>query len=266
MLRPSRQLSALAIALFTAIGSAQAGTAQVVRVCHGDVDLYPWILQGKSGLAVQLLEMVGQRIDVRFEVSAVPWKRCLSQVKAGQMDGAIMASYKPDRAEYGAFPSRPDGSPDPRRRLMLESYSLYRRSHQALGWDGSHIQGWKPGMKLAAPLGYSVVDDLKKLGIVADESLKASEDILRGVANGVFDAGMLLTNEGDAVLRHWGPRAKVERVDPPFALKPYYLMFSRQFTAQQAPLAERIWDEIAQVRASDDYQQQARHMGYSGDL
>ena len=59
---------------------------------------------------------------------------------------------------------------------------------------------------------------------------------------------------GDAtLLTHREFNGRLEKLAPPLAEKPYYLILSHQFAAQNAALAQRIWDSVEAVRVSVEY-------------
>lgn len=72
------------------------------------------------------LKAVATALDAEIVLTPLPWKRCLSRVSSGQMDAAIKMSYSVERAtKVGVYPMR-EGKPDPTKRLLTESYSLYQ--------------------------------------------------------------------------------------------------------------------------------------------
>ena len=74
----------------------------------GDGTSIDW---SKPGLTLELLKMVEKQVNVQFQFKRMPWKRCLYMVENGLADAAFHASYKLDRAKYGAYPFR-DGKLD----------------------------------------------------------------------------------------------------------------------------------------------------------
>ena len=74
----------------------------------GDNTSIDW---SRPGITIELLKMVEKKVGVQFQFKRMPWKRCLYMVENGLADATFHASYKLDRAKYGAYPFR-DGKLD----------------------------------------------------------------------------------------------------------------------------------------------------------
>ncbi|MQA41811.1 substrate-binding periplasmic protein [Rugamonas aquatica] len=245
------RLRTIACLLLLAAALPAAAEPQLVRLCQDAEDVYPWTLKARPGLNNILLKIVEARLNIVLEISLRPWKRCQEELKAGSIDGMFAISYLAERQQFGRYPMRA-GQPDPAKRLMTDSYSLYRRSgDEQVGWDGSVLRSPGP---VGAQRGYSVVEQLQTLGAGVDTGTYPVEDNLRKLAMGRLAAVALRTQEGDSMLlTHREFNGKLEKLAPPLAEKPYYLMLSHQFVAHNARLAQRIWDSIEAVRDSVEY-------------
>jgi polar amino acid transport system substrate-binding protein len=236
-----------------ALGAAGAASAQPapLRLCYDQAPLYPWrtVVEAK-GLDFALLDLAVQRSGLKVQLSAQPWKRCLAEVEQGKQDGAIGASFRPERTEFAVYPMAGD-KPDAERRMRTESYSLFRLRGSGVQWDGRQIRGSdKP---IGAQLGYSIVDQLKTTGVAVDEATANAADLFRKMLAGRMDAAALLTQEGDYLLREPAFRARIERLPQPLAEKPYYLVFSKPFHAEHPALAAKFWGALAGARDSAEF-------------
>lgn len=233
---------------------AQGATPTIsVRLCHDDIDSYPWLLKDRPGLNVLLLRAVETQAAVRFELQSAPWRRCLHYLQTGAVDGVFAASYSPERARIGRFPMAGE-RPDATRAMMLDSYSLYRLRSSAVAWDGRTLR--VDGL-VGAQQGYSIVEQLKELGVEVDDGATAAERNLQKLAAGRVAATALLTLEADRLIRAdavW--REIIEKISPVLIEKPYFLIFSRSFFARHEVVAEEIWRRIRSVRESADYRAQ----------
>ncbi|WP_108651078.1 substrate-binding periplasmic protein [Dongshaea marina] len=122
----------------------------------------------KPGVAVEMMKRLEHFIpELKVTFSRYPWKRCLRYVGSGQADGTFNASFKADRLKLGVYPFK-DGKIDPTKRITTIAYSFYVQKGSRFLWDGktaTHLSG-----QVGAPRGYSIISDLKALGLEVDES------------------------------------------------------------------------------------------------
>ncbi len=242
----------------------QTWAAGQLNLCKIDTDAAPWMLKDGVGLNNVLLSMVEKKLAMRFDIEALPWKRCLAAIAAGTKDGALSASFNAERNGFALFPMQADGkTPDANRRIMFESYSLYRRKGDPLSWDGSKLTGMKPGGFVAIQLGYSISKDLQQMGVPYEESEKSVAPLLRKLEHKLVDAVATLTNDGDSGITALRLQGVIERIEPPLVRKPYFLIFSR---AAKLPteLPGRVWAALEEARESPEYLTTVRQHGYLG--
>ncbi|MCE9846501.1 hypothetical protein LZ626_00085 [Aeromonas allosaccharophila] len=164
-MRVSARILLFIALLLPATGSA--APAFTLRTCLENSDSYPWLLQSGEGIVQYHLKAVATALNAEIVLTPLPWKRCLSQVSSGQMDAAIKMSYSVERAtKVGVYPMR-EGKPDPAKRLLTESYSLYQLKGGKSQWDGTTLR--VKGM-VAAQSGFSIVDLLLAAGAEVDDS------------------------------------------------------------------------------------------------
>lgn len=233
---------------------AVAGAVErpVIKACTEDNESYPWLLKNRVGATVFLLNLVEKQLNLRFEVAALPWKRCMAELKSGSVDALFKISFTPERAaEIGIYPMVGE-RPDPAKRLLIDSYSLYRlKGSSAVQWDGKTLQVTGA---IGAQTGFSVVEHLRKSGVLVDEGARDAESHLKKLVLGRVVAVALQTEEGDNSLQADAEfRDRIERISPVLVEKPYYLIFSRQYYARQPKLAASIWNSIELMREGNDY-------------
>lgn len=243
-----RVLSGLWACLWLCQAAAQP---PVVRLCHEDAPSYPWLQENGRGLSQIMMEMVADRLGIAIQTEALPWVRCMAEVKAGRLDGLYKVSYAPERMALGEFPLK-HGQPDAALRMLTDSYHLYRARNGHLGWDGRHIAHADKG--IAAQTGFSIVAQLQQWGLRVDSSSRSAAVILRKVLLGRVDGAALQSRAADdAIAADPSLQGTLDKLEPPLAVKPYYLIFSHDFYQRQPALARRIWDAVAEVRASPAY-------------
>jgi len=224
----------------------------VLHVAYEDKTQFPYYMGDtqrvlkKPGAAVELVKLLEEQIPgLRIKFSRYPWKRCLAMLESGQVDGIFNASYNTERTRIGEYPLK-NGEVDLGRRLTTISYNLYALPDSDLGWNGKTFKD--PALEIGAPLGYSIVKDLENLGVSVIK-VRSSRQSLQLLIAGRVNAVALQSVTADFLLATNADQLKgIVRVDPPLRTKPYYLMLSRQFKAEQPELSEQIWDAIAQLR------------------
>jgi len=240
-----------ALACVLAQSLALAADKPAIRACTENEDSFPWVLKDRPGLTVQMLRMVEKQVGGKIEVVPLPWKRCLDDIKNGAVDAAFKISYSAARAtELGNYPMTAD-KPDASKRLLTDSYSLYRVKGTPVEWDGKVL---KVVGTVGAQSGFSVVEQLKTLGAKVDDATRSADDNLKKLVAGRFVALALQTEEGDtSVDRDPEFKGKIERIKPVLVEKPYFLIFSKQFTAKNPAYVQEVWDAIGKVRESTEY-------------
>lgn len=246
------------ILLFIALllpATGSAASAFTLRTCLENSDSYPWLLQSGEGIVQYHLKAVATALNAEIVLTPLPWKRCLSQVSSGQMDAAIKMSYSVERAtKVGVYPMR-EGKPDPSKRLLTESYSLYQLKGGKSQWDGTTLR--VKGM-VAAQSGFSIVDLLLAAGAEVDDSSRDPLIILKKLVMDRAQATAIQTEVADSILAaHPELQARIERLSPVLVEKPYYLVFSHRFYQAYPQQSRQVWDAIEQVRDSAAYQRYA---------
>lgn len=224
-------------------------------LCYENENVRPWRTKAGTGLNFEILESVAAKLKLSFRFEGVPWKRCLFELKNNRYIGAVGGSFKPERMEYGIYPG--GNPPDASKALYVERYVVVRRKGSAVNWDGKHFaQLTRPA---GAPLGYSVVDDLRRNGIAVDDGAQTTVDVLQKLLFERIDVALLLQGEmGSLLAEDAGLREKLEILPRPFVEKPYYLLLSHQLVKTRPELAEQIWSGITQMRSSAAYQEKER--------
>jgi len=236
----------LAMVLLSAM---PAGARDTVTIGMNDTGSYPHIVGQGTGLAdppgatVELLQEVARRLDLDVRFVRLPGLRVLSELQGGRLDGAMLFSHTPERELAGAFPVR-QGRLDRDRRLATLSYTLYKRRDSTLGWTGDRFVNLRG--RIAAKLNYSIVHDLKEMGVDVAEVRTTADGfrmLLAGRIDGVADHAAV----ADEYLAGAGIGG-VEKLSPPLADRDYYLMLSHQFASFRPDRAHAIWDMIAELR------------------
>lgn len=208
------------------------------------------VLTANPGVAVEMVKMLEKKIpEVKIKFVRFPWKRCLAGLGDNSLDGIFNSSYKEDRLENGWYPTTDKthkGKADVSRRLCTMTYSLYALKGTKIDWDGTKFNNFSG--KITAVLGYSIVDDLKKLGVSVEEAPNSVNNLDK-IINKRVEATALQDVTADNIIKSQKAKyANLVKITPPLSNKHYYLMLSKKFVEANPALAQKIWDELAKIR------------------
>lgn len=230
--------------------------AHALTLCYEDARNTLGNTSDRQAQNYHLVMQAAAKSGEQVKLLPLPWKRCLSQVAKGLVDGALDASYTEERAAFAAYPTTADGKPDPKRRIWAGGYSLYKLKTSAVHWDGQHFTHLTGPVGLQ--LGYSIGDDLKRLGVPVAEFSGDAEVLLKRLTEGHVPLVALLTDAGDALLEDPALSGVVEGIQPAFSQKPYFVIFHKRYYVDHHKAVEGFWANIATVRESQAFKQFVR--------
>jgi polar amino acid transport system substrate-binding protein len=234
---------------------------QIITLGHEDKDAFPWVLPdgkgGYVGIDLETLKLLEKEMKITIKTSALPWRRCLEEMKLGKVDGAFASSYKQEREEFGRYPLDSSGKVDASRMIHMSGYSLYYSKIFPVTFDGKKFAGIKG--RVAAQFSFSIVKPLQELGVDVDDSSGDPVDILKKLTLGRVGAAVLQTARAEKII---GEKeefrkaiAKSDYEKPPFESKPYFLMLSHQLLEKHPKFSERLWNSLKKVVHSKEYQE-----------
>src|SRR4051812_8070136 len=153
-------LAAVTLAANVLFGGPSA-FADALRVCT--TEWPPFTVGGTAGSVTGVhtaaVTEAFKRLGSDVKIDNVTWDRCWKEVQNGTYDAIYSASFKPERAESTIYPKVP---------LQTLSYVAVIRKGSEHGWDGKDAA--KLPQPVAAPRGYSITGDLKKVtGVTVDD-------------------------------------------------------------------------------------------------
>lgn len=197
------------------------------------------------GVAVEIvLELEEEIPGLIVVLQRKPWKRCLTELKLGKLDGIFNASYKQERESIGIYPRNSEGMIDSTKRITKISYCFYKNSDFDVDYDGISISDFDG--KILAPRGYSIVGDLSEMGFEMYE-VNDSKQIINLLNIGRFQLAALQDVTADSIIKKENIE-NVIKIDTPIKRKNYYLLLSYQFVEKNPELAQEIWDAIEKIR------------------
>lgn len=232
--------------------------AATLKICFEDVPQRPWTFPDGSGLNLDLLRLAEKKLHEQFEFHSKPWKRCLEEVRSGQMDAVVGAAETAERSSYAVFPTRDDGQLNSRQALFEDSFDVFIRIGSDVQWNGSNLS-FSSAKGVLVQRGYAIVDLLAKQGIVYSDTAASGQDALRQLSAGMFDVSILQSlDPKQLLLADAGLRKKIARFEPSYTVYPFFLMIGKTAYAREPKRIKAIWQTIGEVRASKKYQQMER--------
>ena len=249
-IRILRILIALLVLWGLSLSESQAqDRGQHLRVGFNNVESYPYFLgtgaslSSPPGISIEIINQAAEVLGFSVDYLRMPGQRVLQELKKGNLDAAFIFSHKQDRLQYGRYPTT-NGLIDRDYRMASLSYMLYRPIGSKLDWDGEYFHNLSG--KLAANLNYSIVNELRALGVSVTDA-KSTPYIFRMLAAkrvaGVVDQETVADSHLNQLTN-----APFEKVTIPIARKDYYLLFSHQFLDINPKKADEIWKFIADYR------------------
>lgn len=235
--------------LFIFIGTlSEAKTT--LNLGFSDVDAPPFQrgngtkLFSPPGISIEIIDEVAKNLDFEVKYKRYPNNRVLFFLENGQLDGAFIYSHKPQREFSGVYPKN-GNSIDSSRRIATISYYFYTLKGSEVTWDGKTLSG--KNLMVGANMGYSVISNLKKLGVRVVEA-KTNEQNIEMLNLKRISAYAGQDSTIDPFLRMYKHDENIKKLSPAIITKPYYLLFSHQFFEKNEDLARKIWDEISKIR------------------
>lgn len=241
-----------AVAIAAVLHGAAMAQDVVLRFAYENEEVFPYYMgtqdvpPDRPGVTLDMLRLLEARLPrLKVQLVRMPWKRCLVQLQEGNVD-AVVGSFKPERMQNGVFPMKA-GKPDVKLAIDVRAYYLFKRSDTAFTWDGERLSGLDGAV--GAPRGYSIIDDLARLGVRVEETRSSGTDFRKLQINRL-SAVATLEKVGDYYVRQ-APAGFFVKVQPPLASKEYYLIFSHQFFTKHEDLSATIWRLLVQIRDRD---------------
>jgi len=209
----------------------------------------------KPGITLEVLKRLEKKLNIKIEFERLPWARGLSMVKNNSVDGIFHASFSKERLNIGVYPMS-KGELDLSKKLMTQSYVLYKPKDSTLAWNGKNFENLNGA--IGAIINYSIVADLKKMNVKVEE-VTSQQNNLRKLALGRIEGVVGIEAMNDVVINANSDEFRdIVKVSPSVKTKPFYLMLSHKFVKENSKLAEAIWNGIRNIRETGEYDEIAK--------
>lgn len=222
--------------------------SQTLVIGYSDVEFFPYeignseVVPEPPGISIDLIRLTAADQGLSVTFKRLPNVRVLETLRTGMIDGACTYSFKPERTTLGRYPMRND-QVDEQRRITRVSYYLFTRKDSPVIWDGENIKNYS--MAIGANFGYSIIDDLIKMGVTV-EPVKKTEQNLGKLMLGRIDGFAAQDITTDFHIES-GKYGEIIKQEPPLITKDYFLLFSRQFYQRYPKAAEAFWTRLAEL-------------------
>lgn len=188
-----------------------------------------------TGTHTELAAAAFKRAGHDAQIESLAWERCLKEIETGGYDAAYSASFKDDRAAYSIYPQKP---------LQTLAYVVAVRKGAKHGWDQAK-DGTKLPQPVAAPRGYSITADLKKMpGVTVDESAITDSQNVQKLLAGRLDAMAVEETVLKALIKRFDAADKIEVLQPSLASgKNYFIIVSKKSGGSEAA-ARKLADQL----------------------
>lgn len=225
-----------------------------LRFCFEDELQISWTRPDGSGLTIELLKRVEEKLGERFEFIAKPWKRCQEEVSNGVLDGYFGAAFSEERQQFSVYPRLQNGKIDVDSALHVDQTRIFLRRDSAVTWDGQNLR--HVNKSILVQRGYLIGSILSKQGYKIRE-VRTEHQGLRLLAAGEADVAILPGFEAQLLVQQDIQFKKLLQIHPlTYASLPLYLAISRHRYQQDAKRFDAIWNAIKSIRNSSSYQQE----------
>jgi len=244
-------MKALSLAILL-IFSVFAHAADDFVLCVEDQAASPYTFPTKDGTMQILIKMAAKQANVPVSFKVQAWKKCISDVRDGNLSGLVNAGYTPFHAEYAAFPMA-SGHPNTMQALARMDVMAYKLKSSAITWDGQKFASQSKPVLMAA--GFATISDrLKNLNISYDDTTKEPLKNFYKMIAGQGDVVLGFTDEMNALIgAHKDIQDKVEMLPQKFMTTDYYAPVGKKFYDTHKEQVEALWKAIAKVKISKEY-------------
>ena len=239
----------LALFLLTGHGSgvlaAEGTAAEVIAVDEGNPPFMYAQGEGAAGLYPALIREAFRRMGVAVDVAAMPWKRALAGIDAGE-NGVGGIYQNAERLKHYDYSEK----------LFDEVLVVYTPSSQTFPFTG--IDSLK-GKRVGVIRGWSYGDDFDaavKAGTIITEEVQGDAQNFSKLSSGRLDAVIAISESAAAAIASGGISGRVTALEPPFASNAAYLAFAKPLNngpVGKGDMLARFNAALASMRADGSY-------------
>jgi len=209
-----------------------------------------------NGVAYEVINEVTTQLGINIFIKRYPWKRCLTYLKDGSIDGVMGASYLKERSEFGHYPQTGTGTIDYERIIYSNTYWLYT-NEEAVAWNGETLV-LPAGGVVGTGLGYSSAKLLRNLGAEVFEAYSPStlaSMLMSQELAAIAGYAKQIEPYFEAYRRPEINLNSIRKLRVPLAQDSMFLLVSKQFYQKHKQITESIWNVFGDIHKNGRYQE-----------
>lgn len=233
---------------WTSVAVAEKAPKTPLKMCVDSSDWRPFVYSEGGqivGVYADLMRDAAKSAGYKLELKPVPWESCLKLTQRGVFEGAVPASFKPERAEFMQYPDDAATNKDSKWALGKADYVLLVLNDNPYEYRGDAKTIPQP---VYVPKGYSVGDDLRKQGLNVNSSASYDEINLYRMMMSGSGSAVVAGVAADVILEKDLYKGKFHVSETPVSTKTYFMPFAKESHLPAADV-QKIWDQIARLRA-----------------
>jgi polar amino acid transport system substrate-binding protein len=209
----------------------------------------PWVWLAEDGgapkgIGIDLAHEIFSRMDVPFDITVYPYKRCLQQMKTGERDILLLAKKTPDREKFMLYSDV----------VAIDPQLLYYATQYKEGFEWSEPSDLK-GATIGVVLGFDY-GQLTQQAKTHDYSLIVSHDDdsnLRVLLAGRMDLLVMNRSTADHLIKN-NPelKGKIRAATKPISVAEFHFALSRKGNATH--LLPRINETLAYMKSDGSWE------------
>ncbi len=237
-------------------GSVAFADAKVrIKICTDENMWLPFTFKNKNGLAagvhVDIVRQALNNLGYLAQFTPLPWKRCLSETEEGKWDGIVSVSYKDERAVFLHYPDDAKTAERSEYRITQAEYVVITYKDDPYEYDGNPESLPQP---IRLPAGYSIVDDLKQKGIIA-ETAKGDQNNFAKLVRDKKGVVITLPDSAERFNSKEFFNGQLKINPKPYTSKSYFFGIAKKSALNEAA-RRAIWNEIARLREDKRFMEQ----------
>jgi polar amino acid transport system substrate-binding protein len=197
-----------------------------------------------QGFLVELFALVQQKLELKVNITVMPWARGIHEVKVAHTDALMPTIYTDDRAQFLSYPKSP---------IIEFNTVLLKRSQDDIVVDDltqldkdktiAKIRGMSMGKKF---------DDAEKAGQINVIEVRDFDQAIQMLATSRVDLVACIDYISNSSLKRLNLRDKVETLIFSNEKVPAYLAFSKAFSKKHD--VDALMHKINTVKNTPEYQ------------